>query len=98
MHRGLETIKLGWKEYMQQPVLPASLAYVLLYFNVVLAPGSLMTAFLTQRGTIQILCPTVVEYLLILIFERIFYVIFCSWIEAASTHMWNYNIWHMLRA
>lgn len=50
MDRGLDTIKLGWKEYMQQPVLPASLAYVLLYFNVVLAPGSLMTAFLTQRG------------------------------------------------
>ncbi|EEF49971.1 solute carrier family 40 member 3, chloroplastic [Ricinus communis] len=48
--RGLETIKLGWKEYLQQPVLPASLAYVLLYFNVVLAPSSLMTAFLTQRG------------------------------------------------
>ncbi|KAG8649616.1 solute carrier family 40 member 3, chloroplastic [Manihot esculenta] len=48
--RGLETIKLGWKEYMHQPVLPASLAYVLLCFNVVLAPGSLMTAFLTQRG------------------------------------------------
>ncbi|KAF5739979.1 Ferroportin protein family isoform 1 [Tripterygium wilfordii] len=47
---GFEAIKLGWKEYMQQPVLPASLAYVLLYFNVVLAPGSLMTAFLTQRG------------------------------------------------
>ncbi|KAF2324023.1 hypothetical protein GH714_006242 [Hevea brasiliensis] len=48
--RGLETIKLGWKEYMHQPVLPASLAYVLLCFNVVLAPGGLMTAFLTQRG------------------------------------------------
>ncbi|KAF9681496.1 hypothetical protein SADUNF_Sadunf05G0007400 [Salix dunnii] len=48
--RGLETIKLGWKEYMQQPVLPASLAYVLLFFNVVLAPSSLMTAFLTQHG------------------------------------------------
>ncbi|KAJ8752360.1 hypothetical protein K2173_003996 [Erythroxylum novogranatense] len=46
----METIKLGWKEYLQQPVLPASLAYVLLYFNVVLGPGSLMTAFLTQRG------------------------------------------------
>uniref|UniRef100_A0A6N2KWS3 Solute carrier family 40 member n=1 Tax=Salix viminalis TaxID=40686 RepID=A0A6N2KWS3_SALVM len=49
--RGLETIKLGWKEYMQQPVLPASLAYVLLFFNVVLAPSSLMTAFLTQHAT-----------------------------------------------
>lgn len=35
---------------MQQPVLPASLAYVLLCFNVVLAPGGLMTAFLTQHG------------------------------------------------
>ncbi|KAF4389762.1 hypothetical protein F8388_009895 [Cannabis sativa] len=41
---------LGWKEYMQQPVLPASLAYVLLYFNIVLTPGSMMTAFLTQHG------------------------------------------------
>lgn len=50
---GLEAIKHGWKEYMQQPVLPASLAYVLLYFNVVLTPGSLMTAFLTQHGTFQ---------------------------------------------
>ncbi|KAM1051734.1 hypothetical protein FF1_033289 [Malus domestica] len=48
--RGVAAIKLGWKEYMQQPVLPASLAYVLLYFNVVLTPGSLMTAFLTQSG------------------------------------------------
>ncbi|KAF7805047.1 solute carrier family 40 member 3, chloroplastic [Senna tora] len=48
--KGLEAIKLGWKEYLRQPVLPASLAWVLLYFNVVLTPGSLMTAFLTQRG------------------------------------------------
>lgn len=47
---GMEAIKLGWKEYMQQPVLPASLAFVLLYFNIVLTPGSLMTAFLTKRG------------------------------------------------
>ncbi|XP_062004898.1 solute carrier family 40 member 3, chloroplastic [Rosa rugosa] len=48
--KGFEAIKLGWKEYLQQPVLPASLAYVLLYFNVVLTPGSLMTAYLTQSG------------------------------------------------
>ncbi|XP_027364088.1 solute carrier family 40 member 3, chloroplastic isoform X2 [Abrus precatorius] len=48
--KGLEAIKLGWKEYLGQPVLPASLAWVLLYFNIVLAPGSLLTAFLTQRG------------------------------------------------
>lgn len=46
---GVEVIKNGWKEYLQQPALPASLAYVLLYFNAVLAPGSLMTAFLTQQ-------------------------------------------------
>ncbi|TYI46892.1 hypothetical protein E1A91_D13G135600v1 [Gossypium mustelinum] len=46
---GLKAIKLGWREYIQQPVLPASLAYVLLYFNVVLTPGSLLTTFLTQR-------------------------------------------------
>ncbi|XP_057962642.1 solute carrier family 40 member 3, chloroplastic isoform X2 [Malania oleifera] len=47
---GMDAIKQGWLEYVQQPVLPASLAYVLLYFNVVLTPGGLMTAFLTQRG------------------------------------------------
>ncbi|GFZ07227.1 iron-regulated protein 3 [Actinidia rufa] len=46
----VEAIRHGWVEYMKQPVLPASLAYVLLYFNVVLAPGGLMTAFLTQHG------------------------------------------------
>lgn len=46
---GVGAIKHGWMEYLQQPVLPASLAYVLLYFNV-LMPGGLMTAFLTQRG------------------------------------------------
>ncbi|KAK2637582.1 hypothetical protein Ddye_032374 [Dipteronia dyeriana] len=47
---GFEAIKLGWKEYMQRPALPASLAYVLQCFNVVLGPCSLMTAFLTHRG------------------------------------------------
>ncbi|GFP80357.1 solute carrier family 40 member 3 chloroplastic [Phtheirospermum japonicum] len=51
-----KVIKHGWFEYIQQPVLPASLAYVLLYFNVVLAPGGLMTAFLTQHG----LNPTII--------------------------------------
>ncbi|XP_028779441.1 solute carrier family 40 member 3, chloroplastic isoform X2 [Neltuma alba] len=48
--KGVEAIKLGWKEYLEQPVLPASLTCVLLYFNVGLTPGNLMTAFLTQRG------------------------------------------------
>lgn len=47
---GIGAIKHGWAEYLQQPVLPASIAYVLLYFNIVLTPGGLMTAFLTQRG------------------------------------------------
>lgn len=56
MDKGVEVIKLGWKEYLQQPVLPASLAYVLLYFNIVLTPGSLMTAYLTQSGIVM-LCP-----------------------------------------
>ncbi|XP_010267955.1 PREDICTED: solute carrier family 40 member 3, chloroplastic-like isoform X2 [Nelumbo nucifera] len=43
-------IKRGWTEYKQQPVLPVSLASVLLYLNIVLTPGGLMTAFLTQCG------------------------------------------------
>ncbi|XP_021734448.1 solute carrier family 40 member 3, chloroplastic-like [Chenopodium quinoa] len=47
---GINAIKHGWSEYIQQPVLPASVAYVFLYFNIVLTPGGLMTAFLTQRG------------------------------------------------
>ncbi|KAK9692157.1 hypothetical protein RND81_09G244600 [Saponaria officinalis] len=47
---GIDAIKHGWAEYLQQPVLPASIAYVLLYFNIVLTPGGLMTAFLTQHG------------------------------------------------
>uniref|UniRef100_A0A7N0VJ55 Solute carrier family 40 member n=1 Tax=Kalanchoe fedtschenkoi TaxID=63787 RepID=A0A7N0VJ55_KALFE len=47
---GLDAVKHGWIEYAQQPVLPASLASVLLYFNIVLTPGGLMTAFLTQKG------------------------------------------------
>lgn len=55
--KGVAAIKLGWKEYMQQPVLPASLAYVLLYFNVVLTPGSLMTAYLTQSGICHTFSP-----------------------------------------
>lgn len=46
----LQAIKHGLTEYLKQPVLPASLAYVLLCFNGVLAPSELMTAFLTQQG------------------------------------------------
>ncbi|BBM99026.1 solute carrier family 40 (iron-regulated transporter), member 1 [Marchantia polymorpha subsp. ruderalis] len=45
---GVNAVLLGWKNYFAQPVLPASLAYVMLYFNAVLSPGGLMTSFLTQ--------------------------------------------------
>ncbi|XP_047086105.1 solute carrier family 40 member 3, chloroplastic-like [Lolium rigidum] len=44
------TIRNGWTEYISQPVLPASLAYVLVCFNVALAPGALMTTFLIHNG------------------------------------------------
>ncbi|CAN6345169.1 unnamed protein product [Urochloa humidicola] len=44
------TIRHGWAEYVRQPVLPASLAYVLVCFNVALAPGALMTTFLIHHG------------------------------------------------
>lgn len=47
---GLEIFSQGWLQYLMQPILPASIAYVLLSFNAVLAPSGLMTAFLTQRG------------------------------------------------
>eukprot|EP00250_Pteridium_aquilinum_P015300 c22508_g1_i2 orf=106-1806(+) len=47
---GLEIFTQGWLLYLMQPILPASIAYVLLSFNTVLAPSSLMTTFLTQRG------------------------------------------------
>lgn len=40
----------GWKLYLKQPILPASIAYIMLYFNAVLGPGGLMTAFLASRG------------------------------------------------
>ncbi|WVZ96101.1 hypothetical protein U9M48_041782 [Paspalum notatum var. saurae] len=44
------TVRRGWSEYVRQPVLPASLAYVLVCFNVALAPGALMTTFLIHHG------------------------------------------------
>jgi iron-regulated transporter 1 len=40
----------GWRLYLRQPILPASIAYIMLYFNAVLGPGGLMTAFLASRG------------------------------------------------
>ncbi|KAJ6796251.1 solute carrier family 40 member 2, chloroplastic [Iris pallida] len=48
--KGFKTIKHGWMEYKEQPVLPASVASVFLYFNIALAPGSIMTAFLMHHG------------------------------------------------
>ncbi|KAJ8467155.1 hypothetical protein OPV22_029707 [Ensete ventricosum] len=50
VENGLDAFGHGWKEYKHQPVLPASLAYVLLYFNIALAPGAIMTAFLVHHG------------------------------------------------
>ncbi|XP_010914576.1 solute carrier family 40 member 2, chloroplastic [Elaeis guineensis] len=47
---GMDAIRQGWKEYKHQPVLPASIAYVLLYFNIALAPGAIMTALLMHHG------------------------------------------------
>eukprot|EP00250_Pteridium_aquilinum_P020772 c24942_g2_i2 orf=721-2526(+) len=47
---GLQMLKRGWLQYLSQPALPVSLAAVFLYLNIGLAPGSLMTSFLTQRG------------------------------------------------
>ena len=40
----------GWKAYFKQPILPSSLTFVLLFFNVALSPGGLITAFLTLKG------------------------------------------------
>ncbi|KAK8967684.1 hypothetical protein KSP40_PGU003619 [Platanthera guangdongensis] len=50
VENGLESLRNGLMEYINQPVLPASLAYVFLYFNIALAPGSIMTAFLMHHG------------------------------------------------
>ncbi|XP_062181409.1 solute carrier family 40 member 3, chloroplastic-like isoform X2 [Phragmites australis] len=50
VEESLATIRRGWSEYIRQPVLPASLAYVLVCFNVALAPGALMTTFLIHHG------------------------------------------------
>lgn len=40
----------GWKTYFRQPILLSSLTFVLLFFNVALSPGGLITAFLTAKG------------------------------------------------
>ncbi|XP_040380404.1 solute carrier family 40 member 3, chloroplastic-like isoform X2 [Oryza brachyantha] len=50
VEKTVETVRQGWSEYVRQPVLPASLAYVLVCFNVALAPGALMTTFLIHQG------------------------------------------------
>jgi len=41
----------AWKEYFfKNPMLPSSIVIVLLYFNVALSPGGILTAFLTLKG------------------------------------------------
>lgn len=40
----------GWKTYFRQPILFSSLTFVLLFLNVALSPGGLITAFLTSKG------------------------------------------------
>lgn len=45
-----QMLKRGWSQYLSQPALPVSLAAVFLFFNIGLAPGNLMTTFLTQKG------------------------------------------------
>jgi hypothetical protein len=40
----------GWKTYFSQPILPSSLTFVVLFLNVALSPGGLITAFLTSKG------------------------------------------------
>lgn len=50
VRNGFNTIRHGWMEYKDQPVLPASVVSVFLYFNIALAPGSIMTAFLMHNG------------------------------------------------
>lgn len=48
--RSAQKTVASWQLYFQQPVLPASLAFIMLHFNAVLSPGCLMTAFLSSRG------------------------------------------------
>ncbi|KAF3336260.1 solute carrier family 40 member 2 [Carex littledalei] len=50
VHNSLDAITHGWNEYKHQTVLPASVASVLLFFNVALAPGAIMTALLMHYG------------------------------------------------
>lgn len=40
----------GWSCYFRQPIVPSSMAFVLLFFNVVMSPGGLITALLTSWG------------------------------------------------
>lgn len=40
----------SWALYFRQPILPSSLTFVILFFNVAMSPGGLITAFLTSWG------------------------------------------------
>ena len=55
--RAAQRLPRVWRAYFSQPVLPASLALIMLYFNAVLSPGGLMTAFLSSLGLPQVAAP-----------------------------------------
>jgi len=46
----LRDVSLTWRRYFRQPTAITSYTTVILYFNAVLAPGGLMTAYLTLIG------------------------------------------------
>lgn len=49
----------SWRLLLALPVLPVSLAYTVCFFNVALAPGGVMTAFLAQQGA----SPTAISFM-----------------------------------
>uniref|UniRef100_A0A0D9ZTT6 Solute carrier family 40 member n=1 Tax=Oryza glumipatula TaxID=40148 RepID=A0A0D9ZTT6_9ORYZ len=65
VEEAVATVRNGWSEYMRQPVLPASLAYVLVCFNVALAPGALMTTFLIHQG--EMMCMVIIKLILLMV-------------------------------
>ncbi|CAI5513010.1 unnamed protein product [Closterium sp. Naga37s-1] len=50
LKRVVEAMGKGFRSYVKQLVMPASMAYVLLCLNGVLTPGGLMTSYLTLHG------------------------------------------------
>lgn len=50
MYQWQQNVVSTWRTYFSQPAVPTSNATVLLYFNAVMSPGGLMTAYLTTAG------------------------------------------------